>query len=84
MPRPSNLYDIIIFYWRKAMTIIATCGHKVDDYDDLHHIAIKEYSRECTPAVSHLSVCEDCLNTVYKGVILNSRDEEMEWLFHEH
>ena len=63
------------------MTIIATCGHKVDDYDDLNHIAIKEYSRECTPAVSHLSVCKDCLNTVYKDVILNSRDEEMQWLF---
>ena len=63
------------------MTIIASCGHKVDDFDDLHHIAIKEYSRECTPAVSHLSVCEECLNTVYKDVILNSRDEEMEWLF---
>jgi len=63
------------------MTIIASCGHKVEDFDDLHNIAVKEYVRDWSNAVAYRSVCKECLEFYKKeNLLLNTEKEELEWL----
>ena len=63
------------------MTIIASCGHKVEDIDDLHNVAIKDYARNFSKAVSYMSICQKCLEFYKKeNLLLNTEKEELEWL----
>ena len=63
------------------MTIIASCGHKVEDFDDLHDIAVREYSKDFSNAVAYKSVCRECLDWYYKqNLLLKNEKEELEWL----
>ena len=63
------------------MTITASCGHKVDDIDDLHNVSVREYARDWSNAVSYKSVCQECLDWNYKqNLLLKNEKEELEWL----
>jgi hypothetical protein len=64
------------------MTIILSCGHKVDDMDDALDVATKEWSRECTPAIGYKSICAECYDTYESnGNILHTEQDEINYLF---
>lgn len=64
------------------MTIIASCGHEVPNFDRLHHISIKEYDRDFSRCVKHMSVCVKCLRLHQtENAVLYSKEQENAWLF---
>lgn len=64
------------------MTIIASCGHEVKNFDALHHVSIKDYARDFTKCVKHMSICSTCLRLHQtEHAILYSKEAENEWLF---
>jgi len=61
--------------------IRATCGHEVENIDDLKTVALAEYSRLNQRCVSYSSVCESCYKKAeLEGLILYDQDEENTWL----
>lgn len=61
--------------------IILTCGHTVEDFDDVVHASIKGWTREHTPCVDYVTYCVACWSeALQRGDVLLSHDEEMEWL----
>ena len=64
----------------KMGKIVATCGHEVEDFDDLHHLAFRDTDRECKPCISYGSYCKEC--AVYfenEGVTLSESEVENFW-----
>jgi hypothetical protein len=66
------------------MAIIGSCGHRVEELDDLINISTKEW--EITQdgwvkAVAYKSVCKDCYQG-YKSTnaIIENEAEELDWL----
>jgi len=63
------------------MTIIASCSHKVEDFDDLYNVAVKEYASDWSNAVTYKSVCLECKDWYSKqNLLLKNEEEELEWL----
>jgi len=61
--------------------IRATCGHEVENIDDLKTVALAEYSRLNQRCVSYSSVCESCYKKAeLEGIILYDQGEENKWL----
>lgn len=64
--------------------IIATCGHAVDDIDDIVTCSIQGWSRESTPCVNYVSYCHKCYDrAVNDDIVLYNEKEEMDWLNHD-
>lgn len=64
------------------MTIIATCGHEVSDFDQLRHATIKGYSRDCTRCLEHVSLCSSCYKMHQtEHAVLYTKEQENQWLF---
>ena len=66
------------------MAIIGSCGHQVENFDDLYQISTKawEVTEEgWVRAIHYSSVCKECKKE-YKeeGYILESTKEEYDWL----
>lgn len=66
------------------MSIIASCGHSVEDFDDTKAIATKEWTineEGWTKAVGYKTVCQTCYEEYKKtDAILESEAEEFDWL----
>lgn len=66
------------------MGIIASCGHRVGEVDDLHNIATKAWDigeEGWVKAIHYSSVCEDCFKEYEgEGSILYTEEEEINWL----
>lgn len=63
------------------MTIILTCGHKIEDFDDEIQCAVAGYSRSFGRAVFYKSLCKQCYDEYEKdGMILHDEGEENKWL----
>jgi len=61
--------------------IIATCGHQVDDVDELVNCSLTEYSREGDRAIAYVSYCKMCYEEACKGgYVLYDEGEENKWL----
>ena len=69
------------------MSIIATCGHKVEDIEETHNISTKEWEIDHEgwhKAIAHKSVCETCYQEYKKNnAILETEAEETDWLTSE-
>ena len=64
------------------MTIILSCGHKVEDFDDEIHGAVADYARDNTRAISYMALCKQCYDEYEKdGMILHDEGEENKWLY---
>lgn len=63
------------------MTIIASCGHKIQDFDDEIHCSVAGYAKDCSRAVFYMVVCKQCHDEYKKdGMILYDEGEENKWL----
>ena len=66
------------------MSIIASCGHKVQEIEDCYNIATKEWDineEGWCKAVAYKSVCKDCHENYKKNdAICETEAEEFEWL----
>lgn len=68
------------------MTIIASCGHVLEDHDGEDGmgtpIAIKSWSRENTEQVCYLNVCNKCIQRYRdEGVLLENQAAINAYLF---
>ena len=63
---------------------IGTCGHEVefrktgpddDDFEVGYQIAIKEWTRDCKPCISYLTVCETCMKWYKSKHLILSQDQ---------
>lgn len=63
------------------MTVVATCGHEVDEVDDLIDAALQGYTREDQRCIDYVTLCRECY-TMYKtdGIVLFGAGEENKWL----
>lgn len=65
------------------MSIIGSCGHGVEDLDDLYNIATKAWDiteEGWVKAIHYQSVCETCREEYEKeGYILHTSEEEANW-----
>lgn len=65
------------------MGIIASCGHRVDEVDDLNNIATKEWEITedgWTRAIAYKSVCASCKEDYEKeNAILYTEQDEINW-----
>ncbi len=66
------------------MGIIGSCGHRVEELDDLINISTKEWEineEGWVKAVAYQSVCKECYEE-YKShdAIIESEAEELDWL----
>ena len=62
------------------MTIIATCGHEIPDFDEKYNITRKGYTREGERCLVHAVICTVCKHYRYEGDILDTEEEERVWL----
>ncbi len=66
------------------MGIIATCGHRVNELEELRQISIKAWDitqEGWVKAIHFSSVCEDCYKEYEaEGSILYTEEEENDWL----
>lgn len=66
------------------MSIILSCGHREDDFDNHYNIMTKEWDITedgWVKAVGYKSVCLSCYNAHAKaGELLMDDKEAMEWL----
>lgn len=64
------------------MTIIASCCHEVNAFNDLKHVSIKGYDRDFTRCVRYMSICAACLRLHQtEGAVLYNKEQENAWLF---
>jgi len=63
------------------MSVICTCGHKVDDYDDTATIVLKQYCPRNGPYISYVVYCKPCADEAAKNdeVLFNDKDID-NWL----
>lgn len=63
------------------MTIIATCGHEVEDVDDLVNTALRGYTRKNERCIDFVTLCADCY-AEYKtdDMVLYTHKDELTWL----
>lgn len=64
------------------MSVIARCGHELTEEEGFGvYMAVKDYSRDGTPAVSHMALCDACA-LLYKSTNkeLKTQKEQDEWL----
>lgn len=68
------------------MTITLCCGHKVDDFDDVVRLSMKEYAPdysidELVRAISYGGYCKECAARYEKwNMVLRNEQEEKDWL----
>ena len=66
------------------MGIIGSCGHGVEDFDDLFSVATKAWDiteEGWVRCIHYSSVCEDCYKDYEReGNILYTDEEETKWL----
>jgi hypothetical protein len=66
------------------MSIIASCGHKVQEIEDTYNIATKEWTigeDGWQKAIGYKTVCKDCYEEYKKnGALIDSEAEEFDWL----
>jgi hypothetical protein len=61
--------------------IIATCGHSVDDIDDLVNCSLTDYTHEGDRAIAYVLYCKMCYTKAHKdGYVLYDEGEENKWL----
>lgn len=69
------------------MSIIATCGHKVEDIEETHNISTKEWEIDHEgwhKAIAYKTVCKTCYEEYKKNnAILETEAEETDWLTSE-
>lgn len=63
------------------MSVILSCGHRVDDLDEGYDVMVKSTDREFNNAVALMTVCLKC-KAMYQreGLAFNTYDDAMEWL----
>lgn len=63
------------------MSIIATCGHELTEHEGLGTtIAIKDYSRDGSRAISYPTLCDKCLKWYRKKKLeLKTKQEQRKW-----
>ena len=66
------------------MGIIGSCGHRVEELEELINISTKEWEitqEGWVKAVAYKSICKDCYKE-YKSTdsIIESEAEELDWL----
>ena len=67
--------------WNARMTITASCGHTVKDYDDLIQCALARYDRMDDRCIHYALYCESCYKQEQKeGNVLYTELDEKEWL----
>jgi len=64
--------------------IYASCGHLLTDEDGKdglgYMVNIKDWSRECTPAVSYMNLCKKCrIEYMEEGLVLYTEADEESW-----
>jgi hypothetical protein len=63
------------------MTTIASCGHTVEDYDDLIQCALARYDRMDDRCIHYASYCKSCYKKEQEaGNVLYTELDEKEWL----
>lgn len=63
------------------MTMIASCGHKVQSPHYPFNRAIADYDELGNRAVYYMSLCPECFTKYQKdGIILHDEGEENKWL----
>jgi hypothetical protein len=66
------------------MSIHASCGHQVQEIEDCHEVATKEWTineEGWCKAIGYKSLCEDCYENYKKhDAILYTEAEEFDWL----
>lgn len=66
------------------MSIRASCGHKVEDFEDCKDICTKEWEvthEGWTKVLAYKSVCQTCYEDYQKnGAICETEAEEFDWL----
>ena len=66
------------------MSIILTCGHRVEEIEDGIQIATKEWTIDedgWQKAIGYKSVCKDCYEEYKKNdALIDSEAEEFDWL----
>lgn len=68
------------------MSITATCGHELTDADGPEgmgwNLALAEYARDNTPAVSHVTYCTACRDAALAetGRVLATEEAQAKWL----
>lgn len=60
--------------------IVCSCGCKVEDFDGLVQLAIKDYTRDDIPCVTYGSYCQKCALRLDPSLILSSHEEEVDWM----
>lgn len=64
------------------MSIILTCGHKVEDVDDCVCQSIMDFDRRGERCINYSTFCSLCAtNNINQGIVLDDEDEEAEWLY---
>ena len=61
------------------MTIIATCGHELKKSEELGiAIAIKDFHKDGSKAVSYITVCKKCFKWYKKKKLILETGEEID------
>jgi hypothetical protein len=63
------------------MTIIASCGHEIKNYDEGRMCGLREFNRSGDHVVCFRFVCAKCFNTyAEEGMLITNIEEEQEWI----
>lgn len=66
------------------MSIIGSCGHQVESFEELHQISTKAWDiteEGWVKAIHYSSVCQSCKEDYEKeGYVLKTTEEEYAWL----
>lgn len=64
------------------MSVTASCGHVLTDKEEFgKFISIRDYSKDGSRAVTHLTVCDKCYEDYKKRkAILIAEKEQLQWL----
>ena len=63
------------------MTIIASCGHEVEDISHLWDCTVAAYTREGKRALEYTSLCKECYDwREREGSVLHDEGEENKWM----
>lgn len=64
------------------MSIIATCGHELTLIEGLGKtIAIKDYNKDGSRAISHVTFCDKCVESHYENdLVLRTKQDENRWI----
>lgn len=63
------------------MSITLTCGHTVNDFDDINYLALASFTREHNRCVDYVNYCDECTEkALERGEVLLTVDDEDVWL----